>query len=164
DGERLNAGEQGEICLKGPHLCLGYIDSELDKTAFDSEGYLRSGDLGVLDSDGWLTVTGRLKDVIIRKGENISAKKVEDAIASHPVVAEVTVVGVPDDERGELACAVIVLRAGCEGFGLGELANYCLQQGLLKQECPERIEFVDEIPRNASGKVVKQRLLSLLTA
>lgn len=164
DGERLNAGEQGEICLKGPHLCLGYIDSELDKTAFDSEGYLRSGDLGVLDSDGWLTVTGRLKDVIIRKGENISAKKVEDAIAAHPVVAEVTVVGVPDDERGELACAVIVLRAGCEGFDLGELANHCLQQGLLKQECPERIEFVDEIPRNASGKVVKQRLLSLLTA
>ncbi len=158
DGRSLPCGEQGEICLKGPHQCRGYIDSDLNRTAFDEEGYLRSGDIGVLNQDGWLTVTGRLKEVIIRKGENISAKKVEDVIAGHGSVAEVAVVGLPDEARGELACAVIELSEHGLAISLTELASYCLEHGLLKQEIPERLEFVQAIPKNASGKVLKEQL------
>lgn len=157
-GNRLLPGEAGEICLKGPHLCKGYVDARLDAQAFDDEGYLRSGDIGFVNEDGWLTVTGRLKDVIIRKGENLSAKKIEDAIILHESVEDITVIGLPDDLRGELACAVIQMTDIKHKLSLQELSAFCLQEGLLRQEVPERLEFVDAIPRNASGKVMKEQL------
>jgi len=158
DGRRAAPGETGVIWLHGPHRCLGYVDAALNEGAFDDEGYLDSGDIGALDADGWLTVTGRAKDIIIRKGENISAKKVEDALYQHPQIADVAVIGLPDAERGELACAVLELRAGGDAPTLQELAAFGLQKGLLKHETPERLERVERMPRNPSGKVLKEQL------
>ena len=126
--------------------------------AFDSEGFLNSGDLGQLDAEGWLSVTGRAKDIIIRKGENISAGKVEDILYRHPNIAEIAVVALPDDERGELTCAVVELKDLEQALTLEVLARFGLEHGLLKQELPERLELVDALPRNPSGKVLKEAL------
>ena len=98
---------EGEIRLKGPQVIRGYLDPSLDADAFDDDGYFRSGDLGIVDEDGYVTITGRLKDVIIRHGENISAKEVEDLLYAHPAVADVAVIGLPDPKTGERACAVV---------------------------------------------------------
>ena len=106
---------------KAPQLMLGYLDSSLDADAFDDEGFFRTGDLGMLNERGMLTITGRLKDVIIRKGENVSAKEVEDHLYRHPKVADVAVIGLPDAERGEMVCAVVQTAEGAEPITLPEL-------------------------------------------
>ncbi len=158
DGRRVPAGVQGVIWLNGPHRCRGYVDATLDATSFDAQGYLNSGDIGMLDEDGWLTVTGRLKDIIIRKGENISAKKVEDALYQHPLIADVAVIGLADVERGELACAVIELRTAGAAPSLEEIKEFGRGKGLALFETPERVEVVEKILRNPSGKVLKDAL------
>jgi len=112
DGSRAGPGQEGEIRLKGPQVIRGYLDPSLDADAFDAEGYFRSGDLGVVDDDGFVTITGRLKDVIIRHGENISAKEVEDLLYEHPAVTDVAVIGLPDPKTGERACAVVAVAEG----------------------------------------------------
>ena len=109
---RAGPGEEGEIRLKGPQVIRGYLDPSLDAEAFDADGYFRSGDLGIVDADGYVTITGRLKDVIIRHGENISAKEVEDLLYAHPAVADVAVIGLPDPKTGERACAVVAVAGG----------------------------------------------------
>lgn len=139
----------------------GYVDSSLDRDAFDEHGYIRTGDLGMVDEHGCLVVTGRLKDVIIRKGENISARAIEDALASHPAVADVAVVGLPDRERGELACAVVIPRDGVPT--LPELTGFLADRGLLSRQWPERLEIVTDLPRNATGKVLKAELRARYT-
>ncbi|MEZ5167545.1 MAG: fatty acid--CoA ligase family protein [Acidimicrobiales bacterium] len=101
-------GVEGELRAKGPQVMLGYVDASLDAEAFDANGYYRTGDLGVIDADGYVVITGRLKDIIIRNGENISAKEVEDLLFAHPDVADVAVIGVPDARTGERVCAVVV--------------------------------------------------------
>ncbi len=108
DGQVAGPDEEGEIRAKGPQLFRGYLDSSLDADAFDEEGFFRTGDLGKLDAEGYITITGRLKDVIIRKGENISAKEVEDLLFTSPAIADVAVIGLPDDRSGERACAIVV--------------------------------------------------------
>ena len=118
DGKDAGVGEEGEIRAKGPQVTLGYADAALDAEAFDDDGWFRTGDLGTLDADGYLTITGRLKDIIIRKGENISAKEVEDLLFTHPQVGDVAVVGLPDPDSGERACAVVVTAAGAEPITL----------------------------------------------
>jgi len=158
DGRILGPGEQGVIWLDGPHKCKGYVDSALDIEAFDSDGFLNSGDIGQLDSEGWLSVTGRTKDIIIRKGENISASRVEGILYRHPNIAEIAVIALPDDERGELGCAVVELKDIGQVLTLELLASFGLEQGLLKQELPERLELVEALPRNPSGKVLKETL------
>jgi acyl-CoA synthetase (AMP-forming)/AMP-acid ligase II len=158
DGRPAATGEEGEIRLRGPHLCRGYVDAGLDAEAFDEVGFLRTGDLGQLDADGYLVVTGRLKDVIIRKGENISAKEIEDHLAAHPEVRDVAVVGLPDSERGERACAVVVPRDGAAPPTLAELVAFLRARGLAAQKLPEQLELSAELPRNASGKVLKREL------
>lgn len=158
DGSRCGPGEAGEIRVKGPHLCVGFLDEQLNQTAFDSEGYFATGDLGFLDDGGWLTISGRLKDVIIRKGENISAKKIEDLLYQHPAIADVAVIGLPDAERGELACAVVQMTTGQEELSFAAMQQFCLAHGLVIQEVPERLEVVAELPRNASGKILKNVL------
>ena len=112
DGKEAGVGEEGEVRAKGPQVTLGYLDAALDAAAFDEDGWFRTGDLGMLDAEGNLTITGRLKDVIIRKGENISAKEVEDLLFTHPKVADVAVIGLPDPASGERACAVVVTAEG----------------------------------------------------
>jgi non-ribosomal peptide synthetase component E (peptide arylation enzyme) len=158
DGKEAGLGEEGEVRAKGPQVTLGYLDPALDAEAFDDEGWLRTGDLGTLDESGNLTITGRLKDVIIRKGENISAKEVEDLLFTHPQVADVAVVGLPDAERGERACAVVVTAPGQADIGFDGMTRHLLDAGLITRKLPEQLEIVDALPRNPSGKIVKFQL------
>jgi cyclohexanecarboxylate-CoA ligase len=158
DGVLANAGEEGEIRVKGPQLCKGYLDHELTKSAFDNEGFFRTGDLGNLDVDGFLTITGRLKDVIIRKGENISAKEVEDLLYRHPKVADVAVIGLPDPRSGERCCAVIECRNGDEPIEFDEMVDFLKGENLMLQKIPEQLEIIDQIPRNPTGKIPKHEL------
>ncbi len=153
----LPPGASGELRVRGPQVCRGYLDPKLDAEAFDADGYFRTGDLASLDAGGYLTITGRLKDVIIRKGENISAKEVEDVLYGHPAIADAAVVGLPDARTGERACAVVVLRAGA-ALDLAGIVDYCRGAGLAAQKIPEQLEITGELPRNASGKILKHEL------
>ena len=158
DGSLADPGEPGEIRVKGPQLMLGYVDSSLDADAFDENGYFRSGDLGFVDARGYVTVTGRLKDVIIRKMENISARELEELLSTHPAVADVAVIGVPDPETGERACAVIVPGNPDAPPDLATLCEHLRTRGLSIRKLPEQLELVDALPRNAMGKIVKREL------
>ncbi len=156
DGLLRPPGEEGEIRVRGPQLCRGYVGAHL--LELDADGFLRTGDLGVLDADGFLTVTGRLKDVIIRKGENISAKEVEDLLFRHPEVRDVAVIGLPDAALGERCCAVVAPADPEHPLAFEEMATYLAEQELMRQKIPEQLEIVAEVPRNVAGKVVKQEL------
>lgn len=158
DGSLARVGEEGELRIRAPQLFLGYVDEELNADAFDEEGFYRTGDLGFIDERDCITISGRLKDVIIRKGENISAQEVEDLLREHPKLADVTVIGVPDEERGEMVCAVAVHREATEPLTLEEMVEYLRGKELMVQKIPERIEFVEALPRNPSGKVLKREL------
>jgi acyl-CoA synthetase (AMP-forming)/AMP-acid ligase II len=150
----------GEICVRGPVVCKGYTDDRLTAEAFDADGYFHTGDLGWLRDDGHLVVTGRLKDVIIRKGENISAREIEDVLIAHPKVRDVAVIGLPDADRGERVCAVVELHDDVsESFTFDEMVDTCRGAGLMTQKIPEQLEVVDALPRNDTlQKVVKQAL------
>src|SRR5438445_7465764 len=124
EGKVAGIGEEGEIRAKAPQLMRGYLDRALDKDAFDEEGYFRTGDLGTLDADGNVTITGRLKDIIIRKGENISAKEVEDLLFQHPKIADVAVIGLPEPVSGEIACALVALKEGANSLNLREIGEF----------------------------------------
>ncbi|WP_396930346.1 class I adenylate-forming enzyme family protein [Mycolicibacterium sp.] len=152
-------GEQGELRLKGPQCFLGYVDQSLDADAFDADGWFCTGDLGCIDADGHITVTGRIKDAIIRNAENISALEVEEVLACHPLVADVAVIGVPDERTGERVCAVVV-PAGDANLTLAALFEHCRDSGLSNHKAPERLELVDALPRNVTGKVLKAELRS----
>ena len=158
DGTVAGPGEDGEIRAKAPQLMKGYLDESLNADAFDEEGYFRTGDVGRFDEQGNVIITGRLKDIIIRKGENISAKELEDMLFTHPKIADVAVIGLPDAASGERACAVVQTAEGQDDIGFDELVEFMLGEGLMKQKLPEQLEIVDAIPRNASGKILKQDL------
>ena len=158
DGHECGPNEVGEIRVRGPMLFSGYVDERDDQGAFDAHGFHRSGDLGRLDARGVLTVTGRVKDIIIRKGENISAKEIEDILFTHPSVADTAVVALVDRDRGELACAVIVVAPHSPIPTLAELTAHCTAGGLSPRKLPERLEVVDVLPRNPTGKVLKYQL------
>jgi cyclohexanecarboxylate-CoA ligase len=154
----LPPGAEGEILVFGRQLCVGYLDRRLGTGAFTADGFLRSGDLGVLDTEGYLRVTGRKKDIIIRKGENLSAKAIEDVLHEHPAIAEATVIGVADRERGERVCACVVLREEGGRLTLAELAEFMTSRGVMRQKIPEQLELLAVLPRNATGKVKKHEL------
>jgi acyl-CoA synthetase (AMP-forming)/AMP-acid ligase II len=158
DGSPRPPGGMGEIRARGPQVCLGYLEPGLDADAFDTDGFFRTGDLGMLDADGYVSVLGRLKDVIIRKGENISAKEVEDVLARHPKVADVAVIGRADAALGERCCAVVVPAPGAVDVDLPALAEFCREAGIATQKIPEELQVVDVLPRNAAGKVLKYQL------
>ena len=159
DGAVAGPGEEGEIRAKGPQICKGYLDSSLDAAAFDEDGWFRTGDLGVLDpADQHVRITGRVKDIIIRHGENISAKELEDLLFTHPQIADAAVIGLPDPKTGERACAVIVVAEGAQAPSLAELFDFLTGEGLAKPKVPERLEVVDALPRNPGGKVLKHEL------
>jgi acyl-CoA synthetase (AMP-forming)/AMP-acid ligase II len=164
DGSPAGAGQEGEVRVNGPQLFAGYLDASLDSDAFDDTGFFRTGDLGKLDTDGFLAITGRLKDVIIRKGENISAKEIEDLLHGHPKVSEAAVVGLPDPASGERCCAVVVCRSQSEPLDFEEMVQFLSAQKLMRQKIPEQLELVDALPRNPTGKVLKQELRSRYTA
>jgi cyclohexanecarboxylate-CoA ligase len=159
DGLPAAPGEEGEIRVRGPMVFRRYTDPKLNAEAFDADGYFRTGDLGKLRADGHLCITGRLKDVIVRKGENISAKEIEDLLYTHPKVAEVAVIGLPDSDRGERVCAVVQLAAGVDPPQLSEIAAFCREAGLMNQKIPEQLEIrSEEMPRAGTGKIVKNKL------
>lgn len=158
DGRVAAPGEEGEIRATAPQMMKGYLDASLDADAFDDEGYFRTGDLGRLDERGNIVITGRLKDVIIRKGENVSAKEVEDFLYLHPKVADVAVIGLPDPDSGERVCAVVQTAEGEEPITFQEMVEHLRGLGLMNQKLPEQLEFIDVIPRNPSGKVLKHVL------
>ncbi|SPM33527.1 Acyl-CoA synthetase (AMP-forming)/AMP-acid ligase II [Mycobacterium rhizamassiliense] len=149
----------GEICVRGPQMLLGYRHPEDD--SFDAEGFFRTGDLGRWVDGKYLVVTGRAKDVIIRSGENISAKEVEDLLADHPGIAEVAVVGLPDDRTGERACAVIV-PAGAAHPDVASLLALLVSKGVAKFKAPEQVVITDALPRNDAGKILKHRIRAAL--
>jgi acyl-CoA synthetase (AMP-forming)/AMP-acid ligase II len=145
--------------LRGEAVCQGYTDPLLTAEAFDADGWFRTGDLGRLTEDGYLVLTGRLKDIIIRKGENISAKEIEELLYAHPDIADAAVIGLPDPERGERVCAVIEQPADAKPVGLADITAYLREAGLAPQKLPEQLEVVDALPRNETlRKVLKYQL------
>jgi cyclohexanecarboxylate-CoA ligase len=153
----LPIGREGELRLKGPQCFLGYADATLDAGAFDDDGWLRTGDLGLVDAGGNVRVTGRIKDAIIRNAENVSALEIENVLATHPAVGDVAVIGVPDRSAGERVCAVVV-PASVDGVSLESLVQHCRSQGLSHYKYPERLVIVETLPRNQFGKVIKKDL------
>jgi acyl-CoA synthetase (AMP-forming)/AMP-acid ligase II len=161
DGAVAAAGEEGELQVRGPQVTVGHVDSSLDAAAF-TDGWFRTGDLGVIDTEGYVRITGRLKDVIIRNGENVSAKEIEDLLFTHPRVADAAVVGLPDERTGERVCAVVTTVEGAQPLDFAEMVSFLRERGLRSQAVPERLEHIEALPRNPAGKVTKQTLKDLL--
>jgi acyl-CoA synthetase (AMP-forming)/AMP-acid ligase II len=157
DGNDVAAGEDGEICTRGAELFIGYLDPALNAAAFLPGGWYRTGDIGRLDADGYLLITDRKKDIIIRGGENISSKEVENVLLSHPAVGEVAVVAAPDERMGEVVRACVVLRVGTT-LTLDDVREHFAAAGIARQKTPERLTLHETLPRNASGKVLKHVL------
>jgi cyclohexanecarboxylate-CoA ligase len=162
DGRELAAGEEGEIVSRGTELFAGYRDAQLDVSAFTADGWFRTGDVGRLDADGYLTITDRKKDIIVRGGENISSKEIEDVLGAHPRVAEVAAVGAPDERYGERVAVFVVLRDGPD-LTIEDVAAHFHASGLARQKTPEVVRVVDALPRTPAGKVQKVPLRVLLT-
>ncbi|MFD4631300.1 class I adenylate-forming enzyme family protein [Streptomyces sp. NPDC058284] len=159
EGKELPPGADGEVRLRGEAVCRGYLDPAQSAAVFDADGFLITGDLGHLRPTGHLVLTGRAKDVIIRKGENISAKEIEDLLHRHPAVGEAAVVGLPDPERGERVCAVVEPRAGTARLTLAAVTSYLRGEGLATYKLPEQLELVEALPRNETlRKVLKYKL------
>jgi acyl-CoA synthetase (AMP-forming)/AMP-acid ligase II len=159
-GRQVAPGQPGLIHSRGPELFAGYVDTSLP--AVDADGWYCTGDIGVIDTDGYLTVTDRQKDIIIRGGENVSAAEVEEILSNMVEIAEVAVVAAPDDKYGEHGCAVVRLAPTAQPFDLPRLVEPLADAGLARQKWPEEMRFVDEFPRTASGKIQKQVLRDML--
>jgi acyl-CoA synthetase (AMP-forming)/AMP-acid ligase II len=156
-GEEVEPGSEGEIVARAPEVFAGYRNPTLDADAFDDEGWFHTGDLGRVDENGYLRVTGRLKDVIIRGGENVSVKEIEDLLMEHPAVADVAVVGMPDPLFGERACAFVAPKRGAT-LGFDEMVAYLESREIARQKIPERLEVRARLPKTSSGKVRKSEL------
>lgn len=156
-GTELTVRPDGEIAARGPHVFAGYLDPGRTRAAFDGEWY-RFGDLGTIDDRGALTVSGRIKDIVIRGGQNIAVREVEELLLQHPSVVEVAVVGYPDERLGERCCAVVVTAAGQPPPTLPELVEHLLARGIAKYKLPERLTLREAMPRTATGKIRKAEL------
>jgi acyl-CoA synthetase (AMP-forming)/AMP-acid ligase II len=155
--------DEGEIHARAPQMLIGYLHPEDESDAFDAEGFFRTGDLARWVDSAYLVVTGRAKDIIIRNGENISPKEVEDILIGHPDIAEVAIVGLPDPRTGERACAVIVPRKP-PGPQLASLRRFLDAQGVATFKVPEQVVIWDALPRNDAGKVLKHQIRAALAA
>jgi acyl-CoA synthetase (AMP-forming)/AMP-acid ligase II len=153
-------GESGEIAVRAPQMLLGYLDPADDEGSFTDDGYFRMGDLGRRVAGRFLEITGRKKDIIIRKGENISPLEIENALARHPCVRQSAVVGVPDTVRGEMVVAFVQPVDG-RTFTFADMTAHLDQVGLAKQKFPERLQVVASLPVNTIGKVQKNELKAL---
>ncbi|CAM5507424.1 class I adenylate-forming enzyme family protein [Streptomyces abikoensis] len=158
-GSPVPPGTEGAIRLRGEAVCRGYLDPAQTAAAFDADGFLLTGDLGRLTPDGRLVVTGRAKDVIIRKGENISAQEVEQLLRSHPHIEDAAVIGLPDPVRGERVCAVVQQVPGAPRLTLGDVSCHLADAGLSVHKLPEQLELVGRLPRDSTlHKVLKHEL------
>jgi len=159
EGADVAPGEEGEILARGPSMFLGYTDWQQTQEAIDGEGYFRTGDLGRAGEKGSLKISGRKKDIIIRGGENLSAKEIEDVLHRHPAVQEAAVVSMPHPRLGEAVCAYVIPHdAWARSVVPGEIQDFVRSSGLAPQKTPEHVEFVSELPRTASGKIRKDIL------
>lgn len=158
----LPDGQEGEILARGPGMLMAYADAQQTAEAITADGFFRTGDLGVRSPEGAITITGRKKDLIIRGGENISAKEIEDVLHTHPAVKEASVVAMPHERLGEGVCAYVI--AAGDAPTAEALAAHVAHSGLARQKIPERFEFVADFPRTASGKVRKDQLRAMIRA
>lgn len=158
------SGGEGEIRVQGPQMLAGYLHPEDEATAFDEDGFYRTGDLGRWVDGDYLVVSGRSKDIIIRHGENIAPKEVEDILLEHPRVAEVAIVGVPDPRTGERACAVVVPARGDDGPDVEALAGFLAAHGVATFKFPEEVVLLDALPKNDAGKVLKHEIRTSLVS
>ncbi|MEJ7929403.1 AMP-binding protein [Ramlibacter sp. AN1015] len=156
-GQPVATGAEGEIVTRGPEVMLGYTKPQYTQEAFDAEGFFHTGDLGFVDARGYITISGRKKDLIIRGGENISPKEIEDLLHQHAAVQEAAVVAMPHARLGETPCACVVLRPGAQ-LELAGLVAFLDAARLARQKFPERLLVLEELPRTASGKVLKHVL------
>jgi acyl-CoA synthetase (AMP-forming)/AMP-acid ligase II len=156
-------GGEGEICARGPQMLAGYLHPEDNASAFDAEGYFRTGDLAKWVDERYLVVTGRAKDIIIRNGENISPKEIEDLLVRHPDIAEIAIVGLPDARTGERACAVIV-PSHQPGPDVAQLRSFLQDLGVAVFKVPEQVVVWPSLPKNDAGKVLKHQIRATLTA
>ena len=157
-GSEVRIAANGEIELRGANLTPGYLQREQWARALTSDGWFRSGDRGHLRPDGRIVITGRTKDLIIRKGENVAPDEIENELLAHPLVDEIAVLGQPDELRGELVCAVVRRSPRHRDVTLEELCPFLDERGLMKQKWPERLVIVDEFPLTGLGKVAKSEL------
>jgi long-chain acyl-CoA synthetase len=157
EGRALKAGEIGVVCIRSVQNMKGYwnLEKETAKT-LDADGWVHSGDAGYVDDDGYVYIHDRVKDMIVSGGENVYGAEVESAIFGHPAVADVAVIGVPDDKWGESVKAIVVLKPGATatpddiiGFARGRIAAY---------KCPRTVDFIAALPRNPTGKILKREL------
>lgn len=164
NGKPIGTGEQGEVVWRGPDKSWGYLgDEAATAQAFTAEGFYKSGDLGEFDEDGYLHITGRIKDMILRGGRNISPRTSEELLIRHPAVLEVAVAAMPDPVLGERACAFVMLREG-QTLTFDEMAAFLKSQKIAVWQLPERLEVVTEMPRSTGGKIAKAKLTALVTA
>jgi acyl-CoA synthetase (AMP-forming)/AMP-acid ligase II len=157
-GVEVRIADDGEILTRGPDLCLGYTDRTLTGKVFDEDGWYHTGDIGTVDTAGYLSITDRKSDIIIRGGENISAAEVEEALSTMPGVAEAIVVAVPDKRFGERAAAVLRMLPAATAPDLNTMREHCQDAGLARQKWPEHLMAVTDYPRTASGKVQKYQV------
>jgi acyl-CoA synthetase (AMP-forming)/AMP-acid ligase II len=156
-GFPVPAGTEGELCVRGPGMMVGYADAQDNESAFDADGFFRMGDLVRLVEGDHIVCTGRTKDLIIRAGENISAKEIEDVLTASGQVAEAAVVAMPSSRTGEAICAFIIPRDGCS-IDFGTVTALFVQAGLARQKTPEHVEILTELPKTPAGKVRKDEL------
>jgi acyl-CoA synthetase (AMP-forming)/AMP-acid ligase II len=157
-GSSVRIGATGEIELHGDNLTSGYLESGPWNASLTEDGWFRSGDRGHLRADGRIVVTGRTKDLIIRKGENIAPDEIENELLAHPLIDEIAVIGQPDEVRGELVCAVVRRSPRHRDVTLDEVCSFLDERGLMKQKWPERLVVIDEFPMTGLGKVAKSEL------
>ncbi|WGS17806.1 MULTISPECIES: AMP-binding protein [unclassified Bradyrhizobium] len=162
EGNPVPAGEPGRLLVRGAQMFKGYYKRP-ELPTFDSDGWFDSGDLAYMDKDGYIRISGRVKDILIRGGENVPVVEIENLLYKHPAVSAVAVVGFPDARLGERGCAFIVPRSGCT-IDLTAVQAYLGEARMAKQFWPERIELVAELPRTASGKIQKFKLRELAAA
>jgi acyl-CoA synthetase (AMP-forming)/AMP-acid ligase II len=156
-GHDVPAGQPGELWFRSAQQMMGYLNRPDDTAqAITADGWLRSGDVGHVDDGGFLYVSDRIKDMIITGGENVYSPEVEQAMAGHPAVAEVAVIGIPDDRWGETIMAMVVLRPGHQATG-PDIIEFTRER-LAHYKCPRTVEIIDALPRNPSGKVLKRSL------
>jgi acyl-CoA synthetase (AMP-forming)/AMP-acid ligase II len=156
-------GGEGEIWARGPQMLVGYLHAEDEREAFDADGFFRTGDIGRIEDERFLVISGRKKDIIIRHGENISPKEIEDFLILHPDIAEIAIVGIPNARTGEIACAFVVPRPGAD-ITAKTLSDFLSARAVARYKYPERVELRDSLPRNAAGKILKHQLRSELVA
>ncbi len=161
-GRHLPAGATGEVLVQGPNVMRGYLGKPEETAKTIVDGWLHTGDLGRIDADGYLSIVGRLKEMIIRGGENIYPKEIEDALSAFPAVLEAAVVGAPHETLGEIVIAYVAWRTG-QGATLEELNEHCAAR-LTRYKRPAAIHIVDSLPKNAVGKIDKLKLRALWKA